>query len=403
MLLGEIISKIFPGEDAFETQQRVSLTSQRRQELADIELSYPGWEQDYQEAQEDLPTESTNSFKRRICRVQDKQSVYEHQVIVRINALASLDLTYPGFEKDRKKILVWSRSHPFNDEMEEIFYDKLQGLVNKSRLYRGDRSHPNIVALDELIFTFPGWEKDYKRTITAHCEEPDRMFEDALHRITEKQCIYEDDRSHWRLSALDKLNLTYPGFDEDMAEVEKWHIDHADSPSRKRVFEEVIDGMLEQEEIYLESWIAKEEEKIPWDQHREENEGGRVPTTTDSTDSLDREAGGNYWAVFATSKRMESRNTPTRKHDYQGGNVVGARPEKDGCNNKRDKVPQQSEFGFGLCVVCHTDSRTHIFLPCGHLCACAACSEHAFTVAGCCPACGQRADQAQKVILPASS
>jgi hypothetical protein len=325
MALAYKTSKSALSEDAVETKQRMAISPKRLQELADTELNYPGWERDYEEAREAFPMASNKRFARILRKVEDKHRVYkEYQLLTRINALVSLDLDSPGYEEDRRKVMAWSRKHPFNEEMDEVFQDKLQGLINKSRLYRGDRSHPNTIELDKLHFTFPGWEKAYKRTISAHCEEPARMFADALYRIRENQYMYDDNRSHWRLVALDTLKLTYPGFEEDIAEVENWHLNHADSPSSKSLFNEVVDGMLEQEKIYLESKLAKEGERISLDHGEEDqvDEEEDASTSSDSAiDSVAIEVGRRYRSISASLKRVEA-----QRRAIGGGRNVRGKP-----------------------------------------------------------------------------
>ena len=34
-----------------------------------------------------------------------------------------------------------------------------------------------------------------------------------------------------------------------------------------------------------------------------------------------------------------------------------------------------SRFDFGKCVICRDSPRTHVFTPCGHICACEKCSQ----------------------------
>eukprot|EP00980_Cylindrotheca_fusiformis_P031479 scaffold26450_cov206-Cylindrotheca_fusiformis.AAC.1 len=376
----------------------------------------------------------------------------------RINALASLDVsTYPGYDKDCKDLLAWCRHHP--NGAEDVFQDKLQGLHNKSKLYRGDRSHPDIVQMDQIEFTFPGWEKEYKHTIMAHCEEPSRLFPKAFHRIRELQYLYDGNRSHWRLVALDDLQLTYPGCEEDIVEVEKWHIENMDSPENESVFDEVLEGMLEQEEIYIENQIGKEddggddgdrnllnryyhnhhrseeEESDDWTAYStEESEVTEQATGRDSGTFVSRKIGssrasrksmGRYdyhvadGRTATTCDKSKKVKRSTRRYELQKTiqpsrmNSKSSQGKKAGKyyqprRDHRDVLPKKeerqeeyndSEVGFGRCIVCRTDSTTHIFLPCGHLCACSSCSKHALSIASRCPACGQQAHRAQRVSL----
>jgi hypothetical protein len=337
MVLAHTTSKSALSEDAVETKQRLAINSKRLQKLADTELNYPSWERE--EAREAFSMASNKRFARILPKLKDKHRVYmDYQLLSRINALVSLDLDYPGYEEDRRKVMAWSRKHPVNEETDEVFQDKLQGLFNKSRLYRGDRSHPNIIELDKLHFTFPGWEKAYKRTISAHCEEPARTFADAFCRIRDHQYMHDANRSHWRLVALDTLKLAYPGFQEDIAEVENWHLNQADSPSNKGLFNEVVDGMLEQEKIYLESKVATEGEMISLNHGEEDHvdEEEDASTSSDSTmDSVATDVGRRYTSISASVKRVWKR---------QGKPVRAVAPEE------KQKEPTHAEFSFENCV-----------------------------------------------------
>ena len=72
-----------------------------------------------------------------------------------VKFLDSLCLSYPGWEKN------WQ--HALNHYMQG-FELKNSGmrfcLTERQRIHEGDRSHPRLVALDSLQLTYPGWEKD---------------------------------------------------------------------------------------------------------------------------------------------------------------------------------------------------------------------------------------------------
>ena len=47
------------------------------------------------------------------------------------------------------------------------------------------------------------------------------------------------------------LELTYPGCEEDIKQVKDWLIQNVDKRKNSIIFHEVIEGMLDQEQIYL--------------------------------------------------------------------------------------------------------------------------------------------------------
>jgi hypothetical protein len=221
-------------------------------ELEQLDLHYPGWEKDYAGACEAFQRGYESRFYKALRKLRDKQMVYdEYKGFTRLNELASLELAYPGSEEDIQKVEKFHLQHPSSAESDAIFNDKLKGIRNKETLFFGNRSHPNIVALDELELAYPGWEEDYQTAVTAHCDRPETKFPAILHRLKEKQKIFEGDRTHWRLVDLDKLRLTYPGWQADVSEVEHWHLHHEDSSQNDAMFAEVTMGMADQQQIYL--------------------------------------------------------------------------------------------------------------------------------------------------------
>ena len=49
------------------------------------------------------------------------------------------------------------------------------------------------------------------------------------------------------------------------------------------------------------------------------------------------------------------------------------------------------------CVVCMDAEKTHVFVPCGHVCACAECSAHVMSSAATCPYCRTHATMAVRI------
>ena len=223
------------------------------EELDCLELQYPGWEKDYAKARDAFRKGQRDRFIKMYRNVQAKKRLYEdYQVITRLKDLKKLQLKYPGYKKDMQKLKAWNREHPPNAESNALFQDKLHGLENKNNLYFGNRSHEHLIELDNIIFSYPGWEIDYEVVINAHCTAPEHLYPDAIHRMKEKENVYHGNRRHWRLRALDSLHFTYQNFEEDRVEIENWHLNNTDSPTNLLLFRKKIERMRNQEKLHLE-------------------------------------------------------------------------------------------------------------------------------------------------------
>ncbi len=70
---------------------------------------------------------------------------------------------------------------------------------------------------------------------------------------------------------------------------------------------------------------------------------------------------------------------------------------------KKDPEPQsggEKETGVKEYVVCLEAPRTHVFVPCGHMCTCKSCSSRLMEDSRVCPMCNQSSTMAIKVFVP---
>lgn len=404
------------------------------EELHGLDLRYPGWEKDVNAATESFHAGSEVNFLKAFRKLKDKQRVYDdYKAFTRLNALAALEISYPGNEFDKQDVERWHLQHPSDDETDMIFQDKLEGLRNKERLFVGDRSHPNIQDLDALDLTYPGWEDDYQAAVTAHCDTPARSFANALHRLRQRQRVHEGDRSHWRLKILDKLNLTYPGWETDVAEVEAWHFNSADNPKNDKLYAEVIEGMKDQQQIFL-GWDHDEDDP-------DEEEDGTSEGSISSIESSLRSEGASvekeranikdmvqcYASIaenlssmegkkkqllekrtsssVSTTDRAQHRSTSSTGRDPApisralGGTTVTVSLPQFSMKTEVSTSRPPKQLSLGKCEVCFTRPKTHVFVPCGHLCACAACSHKSMEETGCCPICRHQSESSFRVFL----
>jgi len=184
-----------------------------------------------------------------------------------------------------------------------------------------DRSHPELIQLDALVLTYPGWEKDLDTAEAAHLKKITwHNFSSSLHKLREKQCMHEGDRSHPRLIALDSLAYTYPDFKNDFHDAIQHHIETEYSPNWDCLFTALMETMKKKQTIYR--------------GYRHEDCGHCSPWTK-------------------------------KKHQ-----------------NETRVAPD-----LGMCVICLEEPKTHVFVPCGHVCACKSCSSQAMKTNTSCPIC----------------
>jgi len=99
------------------------------------------------------------------------------------------------------------------------------------------RSHEQLRALDALValgLSYPGWEADVEEAERYHVECPS-LFDQFLAQMTKRQSMQQGDRSHEQLRALDALvasGLTYPGWEADVKEAETNHVNYPTSFDR---------------------------------------------------------------------------------------------------------------------------------------------------------------------------
>jgi hypothetical protein len=171
--------------------------------------------------------------------------------------LDSMHLTYPGFERDKREA---EAVHFGKSGLNLSFEAALRRLKVKQRAYEEQksirtihRSHPNLVSLDALRLSYPGWQKDFRNAECAHNQDPNCDFLEILRKMQVEQMRYENDRSHYRLVAIDNLKLSYPGWKADLRNLEKFHFEEAFFLPGDSIFQSKLDGLKRRQQIYLRS------------------------------------------------------------------------------------------------------------------------------------------------------
>ena len=207
-----------------------------------------------------------------------------------LQMLDSLQLSYPGFERDKREAEAVHFGHA---TLNLSFDAAIRRLRVKQRAHEEQRSiktihrsHPNLVSLDALKLTYPGWKKDVERAENIHNKNSDCDFFDVLRRLQIKQLRHENDRSHYRLVAIDQLKLSYPGWKADIRSLEKFHFEEAFFLPGDSLFQNKLDSLKRRQQIYIRSQkirgtrsifhrIQDEEEE---EEAEKEEEGAELPT-----------------------------------------------------------------------------------------------------------------------------
>lgn len=173
--------------------------------------------------------------------------------------------------------------------------------------------------------SYPGWKEDYEIAQVA-CNEggisgASAAFRNSVHRLNEKQRAFEGDRSHPRLVALDELSLSYPCWEDDVQNAEKAHFDNQyDFNTEDVYFHSKLEGLQNRQQL--------------------------------------------YYGYNADQTRARASTGPA-----SNGEITAL---------------------LGPCAICGERDKTHLFDPCGHLCACQSCANTVtggLSTARSCPVC----------------
>ena len=136
------------------------------------------------------------------------------------------DFSYPGWEEDKaecERLYVEFATPRF-------FRSKLTAMGHKQRLHDGDRSHPNIVALETTEFSYLHWQVDYEDCLKRHTGDCSTMdlgetsFQSCFNSMKKKQAVFCNRSNIVCLRELDKMSLTFPGWEEDKKQAEQYYI-----------------------------------------------------------------------------------------------------------------------------------------------------------------------------------
>jgi Zinc finger, C3HC4 type (RING finger) len=326
-------------------------------------------------------------------------------------------LSYPGWRADKAIAESLYCEYPSSRRLQR----KLIGMKNKQRLYEGDRSHPEIVALDAAIFTYPGWQQDRDKAERIHTDDSSEscdlllssslcgaggetsLFEQKLHVMKKKQRIHSGNRSRIRfLKHLDSFKFTYPGWRDDKVEAENFYCEDASS---KRAMAKLT-GMKNKQRLFQgdrshPEILALDSVVFTYSGWQEDKkEAVRIHTVSAC---LPCETFEEKLRVMKRKQRMHSNRAGIRvlRHvesmtsrrpviPRQSASPPDPPPAKRKPTKEKKpatavrilpvspaKPVVQTEAVH--CVVCFEHAPSHAYIPCGHRCVCRGCASRACT------------------------
>jgi hypothetical protein len=399
-----------------------------------LRLSYPEWASDFKSA-EAAHLEGRN-FQSKLFRLEECQRVHNgDRSHSRLVELDSLLLTYPGWKENFEKVEEWHLENNETHIAELQFKNMIKGLINKQQLFLGDRSHPNLRELYSLDFNYPGWQEDFSQAKSAH--EGGTGFAWRLQTLKFKQRAHDGDRSHWRLLELDYLIsfLTYPLWENDVNNMEHFHYSNKDNQVYNRFFRRKLEGLKIKEQIFLgnrshpslveldglrlnypececdvraaeralcQGYIFDKKLDYMKEKQRMYN-GNRSHRRLVAIDSLLLSYPG--WEKDAKEAEQfhldnnDSFSTQFMKKIEGMKNkqklFVGYHSSDD---NERNGTHSNS-LDPGICVICMSNPKSHVFVPCGHFCSCGSCAADSMNINGSCPICRQDAHHIMRVFF----
>lgn len=202
------------------------------------------------------------------------------------------------------------------------------------------RIHLDQGTILETQWSFPGCENEVQKVR----ESTSQFFGDTLEYFQLRQMMHDEDySSHPELIKLRSMQLSYPGWEEDV-DKNKREL-NCFGALWKYILETNIQGMLIKQTVY----------------------DGYIRSLIRDTERT------------LASLKKETRPKPAPKANlYQN---------------------QWEKAGLKECVVCWEVPRTHVFVPCGHMCACKSCSERMGSDKRC-PICNQTSTMSIEVFVP---
>ncbi len=415
------------------------------------ELTHDGHEKDLRKMEQAHFRNDLASVRRIHGQVTEKEKMSKgdrsHPNLKYLDELAK-KVTYDGWRKDFKQA---EKEHIRCGGRSGCLKNATATITRKQTLHDGDRSDADVQFLDSLHPTYPGWEGDMQKAFDSYLRGCDAISIFHRFRLTERQRMYDGDRSHPRLVALDAIrdDLTYPGWKADVNEYEERHVCTSCQGFRKGLDESSaqIAMFKSKQDNYSSgtedsSWMNSDQRAIVttqwtfqgWEQEVEIVRGStsKVPSVhfrkTLERFQLRQMLHDNDYTRHPLLHKLSSiapsypgwekdmhdiKRQLTRRHccvKLVGDKVQGMLNKQRAYNvhvgsNSENTRPaangeEQEETGLKECVICMSGPRTHVFVPCGHMCACKTCSKKMIRSSNKCPICNQQATASIEVFFP---
>jgi Zinc finger, C3HC4 type (RING finger) len=302
-------------------------------------------------------------------------------------------------------------------------------MKNKQRLHEGDRTHPDIVALDSLSFSYKGWETDKEEAIRRHTGDCMTFnlgsygFESLLNKMKKKQKMHQDRDSLPGLVELDNEVFSYPGWEVDRAICEKFFVEYSTSSTadcfyRKFVAMKNKQKLFEGDRSHPEV-RALDETHLSYDGWEDDKKEAERRLTGDcillhmgsigfndifckmkkkqalhidrsSIQCLmDLDALAGTSAITAVTQQHQVRtNAPTLANQTMTSQPTALQEtpiKKEQWETSIAKATSENK-----CVICLENQPTHAHIPCGHLCVCGQSSARYDSAGDSCPLCRER-------------
>jgi hypothetical protein len=236
----------FKGKQQLFQGDRSHPNLQKLDALQPTKSTYPGWNEDFTAAEKDH--QNRERFNHKLFILEERQRMYlGDRSHPRLLELDSYSFSYPGWEEDIRlaEDIHLRMKHSFL-----IYHCHLQGMRNKQQMCLGDRSHPNLVFLDGLLLSYPSWKADFIQAEKAHQKGSAYRFETQVEILKERQKLFLGDRSHPNLVTLDELKLSYPGWQVDIEKAEKFHLSRKSDFISEVGFKRMVEGMRNKQQLF---------------------------------------------------------------------------------------------------------------------------------------------------------
>lgn len=341
-----------------------------------LRLTCPGWQTDKADAE--------RTHTRWPCLFDDSLSVMRKRQKIHIGdrshpqlvALDATEWTYPGWQADKTEA---ENSHT---RWPALFDDRLHRMMRKQRAHTAGNQRPDCPGLLSVKWAYPGWEQDKAFVEKCSIEYP-CLVEGKIEEMRRKQKVHLVDRSHPQLRALDSLRLDYPGWRKDVSQAEQQHIRYP------VLFQGTYEATQKKQKIH--QGDRSHPQVVALDSARWSYTGWQ-------RDKADAENSHIKWpALFDGKLQFIKRKQRGGEGSVSNPIVLSEEPVRDSFKEGRrakkrrkgaSKFRESRDDTSSKCVVCLVAEKSHSFRPCKHRCVCANCAKWALDQKSC-PYCRQ--------------